>query len=119
MVAADAVELGEEVLLHAEVLDHRLDDEVALRQRAEVRDRVHPGERRVAVGLGELALLDLPAERLLHAGDHAVGRALAPGSAAPPRTRAPPRVSAMPDPMIPDPTIPTRLIDMACHVTGR
>lgn len=28
-------------------------------------------------------------------------------------------VSAMPDPMIPEPTIPTLVIDMADHVTGR
>ena len=42
---ADAVELGEEVLLHAEVLDHRLDDQVDVDQLAQVRGGRSPGPR--------------------------------------------------------------------------
>ena len=40
---ADAVELGEEVLLHRQVLDHRLDDQVDVDQLAEVGGGATPG----------------------------------------------------------------------------
>jgi hypothetical protein len=76
VVGADAVELGEQVLLGGEVLDDRLDDEIALAQLAEVGDGTHPAEDRVALGGLELAAVDLLGERLLEACDHRVGGAL-------------------------------------------
>ena len=79
-VGADAVELGEEVLLGGEVLDDRLEHEVAVGELAEVGDRAHPAEHRVALGGVELAPLDLLGERLLEAGDHRVGGALRPAA---------------------------------------
>ena len=80
MVGADAVELGEEVLLRGEVLDDRLDHEVALAQLAEVGDRAHPAEHRVALVGVELAPVDLLGQRLLEPRDHRVGGALGPAA---------------------------------------
>ena len=76
MLGTDAVELGEEVLLGGEVLDDRLDDEVALLELAEIGDRAHPSQHRVALGRFELAPVDLLRQRLLEPGDHRVGGAL-------------------------------------------
>jgi len=73
VVGADAVELVEEVLLRREVLDDRLEDEVALLELAEVGDAADPPEHGLALGCVELAPLHLPGERLLEAGEHAVG----------------------------------------------
>ena len=78
MVGADAVELGEQVLLGGEVLDDRLEHEVALGELAEVGDSSDPCEHGVAVGRLELAPLHLLGERLLEPGDHRVGGALRP-----------------------------------------
>ena len=75
-VATDAVELGEEVLLGCEVLDDRLQHEVALGELAEVGHRADPTEHRGALGVLEAALLDLAPERLLEPRDHRVGRRL-------------------------------------------
>ena len=50
---------AEEVLLRGEILDDRLDHELALGKLAEVGDGVHAGEGGVAVGRLELALVDL------------------------------------------------------------
>ena len=48
--------------LHVDVLEHRLDDEVRVRRRAEVVCRHEAGERRVAILRGEPALRDRPLE---------------------------------------------------------
>ena len=78
VVGTDAVELGEEVLLRVEVLDDRLDDEVAFAQLAEVGDGADPAEDRVALVGFELAPVDLLGQRLLEPPDHRVGGRLRP-----------------------------------------
>ena len=80
MLGADAVELGEEVLLRREVLDDRLEHEVAVGELAEVGDGAHAAEHGVALGGFELAPLDLLGQRLLEPGDHRVGGALRPAA---------------------------------------
>ena len=64
---ADLVEAGEERLLDAQLLDHGLDDEVDVGQVVEVGRPGDPAQRRVAVGLGELAAHDALVERGLAA----------------------------------------------------
>ena len=72
----DAVELAEQVLLRREVLDDRLEHEIAVGQLLEVADGVHAAEHGVALGRFELAPLDLLGEGLLQARDHRVRRGL-------------------------------------------
>ena len=60
--------------------------------------------------LGALLALDLAGERLLEHREHAVGRRLTSGSGRPRRSPTAAATSAMPTPMIPDPTTPTRSI---------
>ena len=74
----DAVELAEEVLLGGEVLDDGLDHEVALGEAPEVGDRAHPAEDGGALGVVELAAVDLLGQRLLEARHHRVGGGLRP-----------------------------------------
>ena len=59
--------------LVGEVLDDRLDHEVAFGELAEVGHGLHATEHRGALFVGELAPLHLFGERLLEAGDHRVG----------------------------------------------
>ena len=61
---ADPVELGEELALRLELLDDRLDHEVAVGERLELGRRRQPRNGRVAIGLLELALLDLAREEV-------------------------------------------------------
>jgi hypothetical protein len=61
----DAVEPPEELLLDGLVLDDRLDDEIRVRERREVRGGRDAVEGSVARLRRDLALLDLPAEVLL------------------------------------------------------
>ena len=68
------------MLLGREILDDRLEHEVAVAQLTEVGDRAHPGEHGVAFAGVELAPLDLLGERLLEPGDHGVGGALSPAA---------------------------------------
>ena len=109
MLGADAVELGEEVLLGGEVLDDRLDDEIALAQLAEVGDGADPAEHRVALGGLELAR-DRPAWPATSRGPATIASAVLcarlRSTTSKPALAA---TSAMPEPMIPEPTIPTRL----------
>ena len=101
-----------------EVLDDRLDDEVAVLQVVEVVRGGHPGEGGVAVLLAELAAVDLLGQRLLRPATMASAvsclrersTTVCPAFAA---------TSAMPDPMIPDPMIPTRSIVMGRQATDR
>ena len=60
----DPVELGEELLLRPELLDDRLDHEVAVGELADVRGQRQPPDRGVACTRLELALLDLPREEV-------------------------------------------------------
>ena len=75
----------------------------------EVGDGADAAEHVVALGGLELALLDLPGQRLLEPGDAWRRRASACGCAARPRCPAFAATSATPEPMIPEPTIPSRL----------
>ena len=93
-----------------EVLDDRLEHEVAVGELAEVGDGADPAEHRVALGGFELAPLDLLGQRLLEARDHGVGGASATRLRSTTSMPALAATSAMPEPMIPEPTIPTRLI---------
>ena len=113
LVVTDPVELGEEVLLHGQVLDHRLDDQVAAGQGREIGYRRDPGHGRVhgprCVTLplstcfpSDLAMPATIASAVPWARDRRM--------TSNPCTAA---VSAMPEPMMPDPTIPMRLMDMA------
>ena len=97
--------------LRDEVLDDRLDHEVAVGQLAEVGDGAHPAEHRVAVGCVELAPLDLLRQRLLEAATiaSAVCCARLRSTTSYPLLAA---TSAMPEPMIPEPTMPTRFTAM-------
>ena len=73
----------------------------------------------VALGLGPLALLDLLAERLARGRPpwrrHVDWLRLRSTTSRPLAAAT----SAMPEPMIPEPTIPTRVIDMGSNATGR
>ena len=66
----DLVERGEQRLLDREVLDHRLDDEVAVRELVELRRAGDPAERGGLVVLGGLAALHRLVEGLLERADH-------------------------------------------------
>ena len=61
---ADALELGEELLLRRELLDDRLDHEVAVGEVGEVGRQREPADRGVARGLLELSLLHLAREEV-------------------------------------------------------
>ena len=76
MRSADAVELGEQLLLRLEVLDDRFDDEIAFCEPVEVGDRDDARQRRLACFCGELALLHLLGERALEPGQRRIGRRL-------------------------------------------
>ncbi len=102
----------EERLLHVEVLDHRLEHEVAVGEGLQVVGGADAGGDLLGGGLLELAPLDLLGQRLLQRGEHGVGRWPAGGSAAPRRRRPWPPPPRCPDPMIPDPTIPRRVMVM-------
>ena len=62
--AADPVELGEELPLRGQLLDDRLDHEVAAGQVVEVGGEREPRDRIVARALLELSLLDLAREEV-------------------------------------------------------
>jgi hypothetical protein len=62
--SADALELGEESLLGGELLDDRLDHEVASSDVGEIRREREAGKRVVARFLFQLALLDLAGEEM-------------------------------------------------------
>ena len=62
--AADPVQVREERALRLDLLDDRLDDEVAPRERVEIGGRRETTDRRIALVLRHLALLDLAAEEL-------------------------------------------------------
>ena len=62
------VELGEDLVLDVDPLEHRLDHQVGLGRRAEVGGGRDPAERGVAVVGGHRLLLDHPGERPLDAG---------------------------------------------------
>ena len=62
--AADPVELGEELPLRAELLDDRLDHEVAVGEVGEVGREREPRDGVVARALLELPLLDLAREEV-------------------------------------------------------
>ena len=61
---ADPVELGEELALRRELLDDRLDHEVAVGEVAQLGREREPPDRLVARRLLELALLDLPRQEV-------------------------------------------------------
>ena len=61
---ARPLELREEVALRAELLDDRLDHEVAVRERGELGGRLEPGDRRIPFFLRSLTLLDLTGEEV-------------------------------------------------------
>jgi len=73
LVATDAVERAEELLLDAQVLHHRLDHQLAELQLRQLGDAPHAAEGGVTLVPGELALVDLAAEGLLQAGQTGVG----------------------------------------------
>ena len=92
----DAVELGEQGGLDREVLDHGLDDQVAVGQVADLVGGGDPSDDGVAVLLAQAALVDLLGQALLHPGLHGVGGVLLAGpqdhvvaGAAPPPRRCP------------------------------
>ena len=62
--AADPVELREELLLRRELLDDRLDHEVAVREVGQLGRERESSDRLVARGLLELPLLDLAREEV-------------------------------------------------------
>ena len=64
VVADEAVELGEQLLLRLELLDDRLDHEIAVGEIRHVRGERQPRDRRVAVALLESALLHLAREEV-------------------------------------------------------
>ncbi len=74
---AHRAELGEEQLLDGQVLDHRLDHQVAVGQRTEVVEAGDPGGNFSGFSLGPLAFLDLLGQRLRQSGHHGVGTGLA------------------------------------------
>ncbi len=61
---ADPVELGEELALRLQLLDDRLDHEVAVRKVVELGRQREPPDRLVARALLQLALLDLAREEV-------------------------------------------------------
>ena len=61
---ADSLELGEELPLRLELLDDRLDHEVAVGEVAELGRQRQPADRVVARRLLELPLLDLAGEEV-------------------------------------------------------
>ncbi len=69
----DLLELDEQRLLDGEVLDHRLDHQVAVEQVAEVVGGGDAGEDGLALGVVELALLDLLGQALVEARGQGVG----------------------------------------------
>ncbi len=70
---ADVVEVGEEHLLDRQILDDGLDDELDVGEIVQLRRAGHPRQRRVAVGLGELAALDALLQRAGDRGDYLRG----------------------------------------------
>jgi len=62
--ADDPLELGEELELRAEVLDDRLDDEVAVGEIGQVGRQRKLAERRVALRRSHLLLVDLPLQEV-------------------------------------------------------
>ena len=79
LVLDGEVEPAEQLLLDVEVLDDRLEDEIAVGQRVQVVRGRDPREDLVALALVELAPLDLLVERLAEPGDHGIGGLLLTG----------------------------------------
>ena len=72
------VEFEEQRLLRGEVLDHRLDDEVAVREVCDPLGAAYPTEHGVAVLFAQPTLVDLALQGLLEPGDRGVsGRLVA------------------------------------------
>ena len=72
----DAVEFGEERRLHGEILDDRLDHQIAVGEVAEVGGGGDPAEDRSAFVSFEAALVDLAFEALGELGDRRLGAVL-------------------------------------------
>ena len=75
-LAADAVERGEQLALGADLLDDRLDHELAAGQRGEIGREREARERGVALVLAAQALLDAPREARLDARARALERGI-------------------------------------------
>ena len=58
----DAIELREQLALELELLEHRFDDEIAVREVGEIGGQRQASRCSVAVRLGEPALLDAPGQ---------------------------------------------------------
>ena len=105
--AADALQLGEQLALRLELLDDRLDHEVAAGEAGELGREREVGRGRVARVLRQLPLLDLAREEVRDP----VARALSASSAVTSRptvsTPASTHSCAMPAPIAPRPTTPT------------
>ena len=114
----DAVELGEDLALRLELLDDRLDHEVALREVGELGREAQPPERRVTLLGRGLALLDRRGRRSARSSHAPSRRAPRSPRGRPSRIRPAPTTCAMPAPIVPRPTTPTRRITGAM-LTGR
>ena len=102
-----AVEHAEELLLGVELLDDRLDHEVAAGEVVELGRRRQPGERGVALLGGQPALLDAAAEVVGDPLARALAELLAHLAARPSRSPPATQTWAIPAPMVPRPTTPT------------
>ena len=120
LVLHDEVELLEELLLHGEVLDDRLDHEVAVVQVVEVGGGGDPAEGRLArrprSSLPRSTCLASDFSRPTPPWRRRVACLRDRSTTSWPALAA---TSAMPEPMIPDPRMPTRLIVMGGQVTER